>query len=81
MAIQTSRQPTGIVHFAIFLKIYFIIFFNIIYFTSLREQNEAYINSSRWSMLVGLEPAHPHVSRRCCYLAWIGNDPGNDVSF
>ena len=28
-----------------------------IYFTSLGEQNKAFINSSRWSTLVGFEPA------------------------
>ena len=27
-------------------------------FTSFREQDEAYINSLRWSALVGLEPAY-----------------------
>ena len=30
----------------------------LIYFTSFREQNEAYINSSQWSTLVGLKPAY-----------------------
>ena len=36
-------------------NVFFITFF---YFTSLREQDEAYINSSRWSTLVGLELAY-----------------------
>ena len=27
-------------------------------FTSIREQDKAYINSSQWSMLMGLEPAY-----------------------
>ena len=39
--------------------IYFLFFFfTFIYFTSLREQDEAYINCSWWSMLVGLEPEY-----------------------
>ena len=29
-----------------------------VYFTSLREQDKAYINPSRWSMLSGPEPAY-----------------------
>ena len=33
-------------------------FLTLIYFTSLREQDEAYINSSQWSALVGLESAY-----------------------
>ena len=36
-------------------QIFFLLF---IYFTSFREQDEAYMNSLRWSMLVGLEPAY-----------------------
>ena len=36
-------------------------FFTLFLFTSFGEQDEAYINSLRWSALVGLE--HPHVSR------------------
>ena len=39
-----------------FILFYFILTF--IYFTSLRGQDEAYINSSRWSTLVGLELAY-----------------------
>ena len=35
-----------------FLKTFFLTF---IYFTSLRKQDEAYISSSQWSMLVGFE--------------------------
>ena len=38
-------------HFIFFLTLSFI-------FTSFREQDEAYINSLRWSALVGLEPAY-----------------------
>ena len=36
----------------------FLIFLTFIYSTSLREQDKAYINSSRWSKLVGLKPAY-----------------------
>ena len=36
----------------------FFFFFRFIYSTSFREQDEAYMNSLRWSTLVGLEPAY-----------------------
>ena len=42
--------------------VFFYLFFYLItlsfLFTSFREQDEAYINSLRWSALVGLEPAY-----------------------
>ena len=38
---------------------FFFLTFN--YFTLLREQDKAYINSSRWSMLVGLKLAYIHM--------------------
>ena len=38
--------------------LFFFFFLRFSYFTSLREQVKAYINSSRWSMLVGLEHAY-----------------------
>ena len=38
---------------------FFFFFFTLSFlFTSFREQDEAYINSLRWSVLVGLEPAY-----------------------
>ena len=37
---------------------FFFFFLRFSYFTSLGEQVKAYINSSRWSTLVGLEPAY-----------------------
>ena len=38
---------------------FFFFFFTLSFiFTSFREQDEAYINSLRWSALVGLEPAY-----------------------
>ena len=49
-----SKKSFGKVFFYFFIYL----FLTFIYFTSLREQDEAYINSSRWSMLVGLEPAY-----------------------
>ena len=36
-------------------------------FTSFREQYEAYINSLRWSALVGLEPACKSPTLPLCY--------------
>ena len=36
----------------------FIYLFIYFYFTSLAEQDEAYINSSQWLTLVGLEPVY-----------------------
>ena len=36
-------------------------FLTFIYFTSLREQAEAYINFSQWSTLVGLKPVYIHM--------------------
>ena len=41
--------------FFFFIFIFFTLSF---IFTSFREQDEAYINSLRWSALVGLEPAY-----------------------
>ena len=37
---------------------FFLFFFSIYFFTSFREQVEAYMYSLRWSAMVGLKPAH-----------------------
>ena len=44
--------------FILFCYFIFIFFTLSFIFTSFREQDEAYINSLRWSGLVGLEPAY-----------------------
>ena len=47
------------VMFMIIQCFFFCFFFTLSFiFTSFREQDEAYINSLRWSALVGLEPAY-----------------------
>ena len=45
-----------------------------IYFTLLREQDEAYINASQWLMLVGLEPVYIRMVSRPLYLCGTAAD-------
>ena len=62
-----------------YLLCFFYFFLAFVYFTALREQDKAYINSSRWSMLVGLGTClHPHVSCRSTTVLQTPTIPSTD---
>ena len=60
-----------------FFLILFICFLTFIYFTSLREQDKVYIDSSRWSKLVGLELAYICVWAACSTTVLYRHRQGN----